>query len=158
MRRWITNKKKTFYFPGQLAWCVFLAYFIPLSYRHATRGATSPYYYRLSLDGVCLASARQDQPRLDLRAPNFPSSQVVWESKEYELSSTGFFFASGGEFWSFPLVCSMKHQSPNSGDKSGRVQDQISLENAIGSISLLDIPSRQKQINSSERSRSEETC
>lgn len=48
--------------------------------------------------------------------------------------------------------CLVKHRSQNSGDEVRGVHDQISLENAVDSISFLDIPNMHEPINSSGRS------
>lgn len=43
----------------------------------------------------------------------------------------------------------VRRWSQNSGNRSGRVRDQVRWENAVDFVSLLDVPNRHEQINGS---------
>lgn len=115
----------------------------------AANRVRSPYYDCLLLNCVCLALARLGQPcaYVGSGCTNLPVTQSHLKMKR-----------NWTPFLQIPLsictrgavaLCVLQGWSQNSGDRSGRVCDQIRLENAVDFVSLLDIPNGHEQINSS---------
>lgn len=100
---------------------------------------------QLCLSGPCEAGSALCLCWIRVHQPSCLSESFVNEKKSDPLSSdSSLHLYKGTAAW-----CALQSWSQNSGHRGRRVYDQIRLENAVGFVSLLDIPSGHEQINSS---------